>query len=160
MTQQISIALKRLDHGRDLPLPSYASAGAAGMDLCAAVPEDDPISLIPGARVIVPTGLTMAIPEGFEAQIRPRSGLAAKHGVAVLNAPGTIDCDYRGEIGVILINLGHEPVQITRGMRIAQMVIAPVTTAHFQEVTDLTQTRRGSGGFGSTGTDATGERSC
>ena len=141
----ISIALKRLDHGRDLPLPSYASAGAAGMDLCAAVPEEDPLLLAPGARAIVPTGLAMAIPEGFEAQIRPRSGLAAKQGITLLNAPGTIDCDYRGEVGVILINLGHELVQITRGMRIAQMVIAPVTTARFQEVTDLTETRRGSG---------------
>lgn len=158
MTSPISIALKRLDHGRDLPLPSHASAGAAGLDLCAAVPHDNPVSLAPGTRAVVPTGFAMAIPEGFEAQIRPRSGLAAKHGITVLNAPGTIDCDYRGEVGVILINLGHQPVRITRGMRIAQMVIAPVIAAGFREVTDLPQTRRGSGGFGSTGTAATGER--
>ena len=160
MTPPISIALKRLDHGRDLPLPSHASAGAAGLDLCAAVLQDDPVSLAPGARAIVPTGFAMAIPEGFEAQIRPRSGLAAKHAITVLNAPGTIDCDYRGEVGVILINLGPAPVRITRGMRIAQMVIAPVTAARFREVTDLTETRRGSGGFGSTGTDSTGEGQC
>ena len=156
MTRPVSIALKRLDHGRDLPLPSYASAGAAGLDLCAAVSE--PVVLAPGARVIVPTGFAMAVPQGFEAQIRPRSGLAAKHGMTVLNAPGTIDCDYRGEVGVILINLGEKPLRITRGMRIAQMVIAPVIPAGFREVTDLPQTRRGSGGFGSTGTAATGER--
>ena len=156
MTRPVSIALKRLDHGRDLPLPSYASAGAAGLDLCAAVSE--PVVLTPGARVIVPTGFAMAVPQGFEAQIRPRSGLAAKHGMTVLNAPGTIDCDYRGEVGIILINLGEKPLQITRGMRIAQMVIAPVIAADFREVTDLPQTRRGSGGFGSTGTAATGER--
>lgn len=156
MTRPVSIALKRLDHGRDLPLPSYASAGAAGLDLCAALSE--PVVLAPGARVIVPTGFAMAIPQGFEAQIRPRSGLAAKHGMTVLNAPGTIDCDYRGEVGIILINLGEKPLQITRGMRIAQMVIAPVIAAGFREVTDLPQTRRGSGGFGSTGTAATGER--
>ena len=158
MTRPVSIALKRLDHGRDLPLPSYASAGAAGLDLCAAVSE--PVVLAPGARVIIPTGFAMAIPQGFEAQIRPRSGLAAKHGMTVLNAPGTIDCDYRGEVGIILINLGEKPLQITRGMRIAQMVIAPVIPAGFREVTDLPQTRRGSGGFGSTGTAATGERQC
>ena len=158
MTRPVSIALKRLDHGRDLPLPSYASAGAAGLDLCAAVSE--PVVLAPGARVIVPTGFAMAVPQGFEAQIRPRSGLAAKHGMTVLNAPGTIDCDYRGEVGIILINLGEKPLQITRGMRIAQMVIAPVIAAGFREVTDLPQTRRGSGGFGSTGTAATGERQC
>ena len=156
MTRPVSIALKRLDHGRDLPLPSYASAGAAGLDLCAAVSE--PVVLAPGARVIVPTGFAMAVPQGFEAQIRPRSGLAAKHAMTVLNAPGTIDCDYRGEVGIILINLGEKPLQITRGMRIAQMVIAPVIQADFREVTDLPQTRRGSGGFGSTGTAATGER--
>ena len=160
ITPPISIPLKRLDHGRDLPLPSHASAGAAGLDLCAAVPQDDPVSLAPGARAVVPTGIAMAVPEGFEAQIRPRSGLAAKHAITVLNAPGTIDCDYRGEVGVILINLGQAPVRITRGMRIAQMVIAPVTTARFREVTDLTETRRGSGGFGSTGTDSTGEIQC
>ena len=156
MTRPVSIALKRLDHGRDLPLPSYASAGAAGLDLCAAVSE--PVVLAPGARVVVPTGFAMAVPQGFEAQIRPRSGLAAKHGMTVLNAPGTIDCDYRGEVGIILINLGEKPLQITRGMRIAQMVIAPVIAADVREVTDLPQTRRGSGGFGSTGTAATGER--
>ncbi|KZM51267.1 dUTP diphosphatase [Labrenzia sp. OB1] len=146
---QISLELKRLDHGKDLPLPAYQSDLAAGLDLLAAVGES--LILAPGARALVPTGLAMALPAGFEAQVRPRSGLAAKHGVTVLNTPGTIDADYRGEVKVILINHGDAPFEISRGDRIAQMVIAPVLQAHIQEVADLTDTARGTGGFGSTG---------
>jgi dUTP pyrophosphatase len=145
------VRITRLAHGRDLPLPSYQTALAAGMDLTAALPADAPLSLAPGARALVPCGIAIALPEGFEAQVRPRSGLAAKHGLTVLNAPGTIDADYRGEIQVILINLGAESVAVTRGMRIAQMVVATVTRARLLEVDSLDQTGRGSGGFGSTG---------
>ncbi len=145
------LRITRLAHGRDLPLPSYQTALAAGLDLTAALPLDAPLSLAPGARALVPCGLAIALPEGFEAQIRPRSGLAAKHGLTVLNSPGTIDADYRGEIQVILVNLGAESVAITRGMRIAQMVIAAVTRARLVEVDSLDRTGRGSGGFGSTG---------
>ncbi len=145
------VRITRLPHGRDLPLPSYQTALAAGLDLTAALPLDAPLSLAPGARALVPCGLAIALPEGFEAQIRPRSGLAAKHGLTVLNSPGTIDADYRGEIQVILVNLGAESVAITRGMRIAQMVIAAVTRARLVEVDSLDRTGRGSGGFGSTG---------
>jgi dUTP pyrophosphatase len=145
------VRITRLAHGRDLPLPSYQTALAAGMDLTAALPADAPLNLAPGARALVPCGIAIALPEGFEAQVRPRSGLAAKHGLTVLNAPGTIDADYRGEIQVILINLGAESVAVTRGMRIAQMVVATVTRARLLEIDSLDQTARGSGGFGSTG---------
>jgi dUTP pyrophosphatase len=145
------IAVKRLAHGEGLPLPAYETALAAGMDLRAAVPEDEPLVLRPGDRCPVPTGLAMALPAGFEAQVRPRSGLAAKSGVTCLNTPGTIDADYRGEVKVILINLGEEAVTIRRGDRIAQMVIAPVVQAVWAEVESLDETARGDGGFGSTG---------
>ncbi|MCL4145596.1 UNVERIFIED_CONTAM: hypothetical protein GTU68_001783 [Idotea baltica] len=145
----VTLELKRLDHGRDLPLPAYQSALAAGLDLLAAV--EAPVSLTPGDRALIPTGLAMALPAGFEAQVRPRSGLAAKHGVTVLNTPGTIDADYRGEVKVILINLGNEPFEVSRGERIAQMVIAPVLQARILEVETLSDTARGAGGFGSTG---------
>jgi len=145
------VRIMRLAHGSDLPLPSYQSALAAGLDLIAAVPADKPLSLAPGARALVPTGVAIALPEGFEAQVRPRSGLAARHGISVLNAPGTIDADYRGEIQVLLVNLGSESVSITRGMRIAQLVIATITRAALREAASLDKTHRGSGGFGSTG---------
>jgi dUTP pyrophosphatase len=152
MSLSISVAVQRLAHGADLALPRYETDGAAGMDLLAAVPDAEPMVLAPGARALVPTGLAIALPHGFEAQVRPRSGLAAKNGVTVLNSPGTIDCDYRGEVKVILINHGPEAVTITRGTRIAQMVVAPVTRAEFAEVENLDETTRGAGGFGSTGT--------
>jgi dUTP diphosphatase len=145
------VRIMRLPHGRDLPLPSYQSALAAGLDLIAALPADRPLTLAPGARALVPTGVAIALPAGFEAQVRPRSGLAVRDGLTVLNAPGTIDADYRGEVQVLLVNLGHEPVTLTRGMRIAQLVVAAVTRASLQEVAALDQTGRGSGGFGSTG---------
>jgi dUTP pyrophosphatase len=148
---EIEVHVLRLAHGRDLPLPGYQSAQAAGVDLLAAVPAAVPVSIAPGARVLVPTGIAVALPEGYEAQVRPRSGLAACHGLTVLNTPGTIDADYRGEIQVLLVNLGAELVAITRGMRIAQMVIAPVVRGHFRETESLDKTPRGSGGFGSTG---------
>ncbi|MDR3511575.1 MAG: dUTP diphosphatase [Caulobacteraceae bacterium] len=145
------IAVARLPHAEGLPLPAYETAGAAGMDLRAAVDEDAPLTLRPGARAMVPTGLCIAVPPGFEAQVRPRSGLAAKAGVTCLNTPGTIDSDYRGEVKVILINLGPEDFTIRRGERIAQMVIAPVVQASWREVERLDETARGAGGFGSTG---------
>ncbi|TYC72306.1 dUTP diphosphatase [Stappia sp. BW2] len=145
----VTLELKRLEHGRDLPLPAYQSVLAAGLDLLAAV--DGKVTLAPGARALVPTGLAMALPAGYEAQVRPRSGLAAKYGVTVLNTPGTIDADYRGEVKVILINLGEDPFEISRGDRIAQMVIAPVLQADIVEVEVLSETERGTGGFGSTG---------
>jgi len=145
------IAVRRLAHGQGLPLPAYETALAAGMDLRAAVPEDEPLVLRPGDRHPVPTGLAMALPAGFEAQVRPRSGLAAKSGITCLNTPGTIDADYRGEVKVILVNLGEEAVTIRRGDRIAQMVIAPVVQASWAEVESLDETARGEGGFGSTG---------
>lgn len=145
----VSVPIQRLDHARDLPLPQYQTSQSAGMDLCAAV--DAEVTLAPGAFAIVPTGYAIALPAGFEAQVRPRSGLAAKNGVTVLNAPGTIDADYRGEVGVILINHGKEPFVITRGMRIAQMVVAPVRTVMWEEKETLAETDRGAGGFGSTG---------
>ena len=147
----VDIQVTRLPNGADLPLPSYQSALAAGLDLLAAVPAGAPLTIAAGARALIPTGLAIALPPGSEAQIRPRSGLAAKHGLTVLNAPGTIDADYRGEIQVLLVNLGAEPVAITRGMRIAQMVVAPVSHAQFHEVPSLNETPRGTGGFGSTG---------
>jgi dUTP pyrophosphatase len=146
-----SIAVRRLPHGEGLPLPAYETALAAGMDLRAAVAEDEPLTLAPGARAAVPTGLAMALPPGFEAQVRPRSGLALKAGITCLNTPGTIDADYRGELKVILVNLGQEPFVINRGERIAQMVIAPVVQASWREVDSLDETARGEGGFGSTG---------
>ena len=146
---QVEIAVTRLPHNADLPLPAYETAQSAGMDLAAAIEE--PITLAPGSRVMVPTGLAIALPDGYEAQVRPRSGLAARNGVTVLNTPGTIDADYRGEVNVILINLGDETFEIERGMRIAQMVVSPVTQAAFSEAAELPETARGTGGFGSTG---------
>jgi dUTP pyrophosphatase len=147
----IKIDIRQLPHGEGLALPAYQSAHAAGLDLLAAVPEAAPLVLGPGQRALVPTGLTIALPPGHEAQVRPRSGLAAKHGVTVLNAPGTVDADYRGEIGVLLINHGDAPFAIHRGERIAQMVIAAVVRAELALATELSATERGSGGFGSTG---------
>jgi dUTP pyrophosphatase len=146
-----TVPIRRLEHNPDLPLPAYETAHAAGMDLRAAVPEDAPLTLRPGSRFMVPTGLAFALPEGYEAQVRPRSGLAAKHGVTCLNTPGTIDADYRGEVKVILVNLGEEDFVIRRGDRIAQLVIAPVVQARWAEVAELEDTARGTGGFGSTG---------
>ena len=150
---EITAQLMQLPHGQDLPLPSYETAEAAGMDLRAAVPRTrrDPEA---GARELVPTGFAMAIPPGFEAQIRPRSGLALKHGIGLVNAPGTVDSDYRGEIKIILINLGREDFEISRGMRIAQMIIAPVLQVAIKPVESLDDTARGAGGFGSTGVAA------
>ncbi|WP_456716901.1 dUTP diphosphatase [Bradyrhizobium sp. USDA 4353] len=151
MTQTIAIDVQILRHGAGLPLPAYQTAHAAGMDLLAAVPDDAPVVLAPGRHAMVPTGLSIALPDGFEAQVRPRSGLAARHGVTVLNAPGTVDADYRGEVCVLLINHGEAPFTIRRGERIAQMVIAAVARAELSIVTSLSATARGSGGFGSTG---------
>lgn len=150
--ESVEIEIVRLAHGHDLQLPDYATAAAAGADLLAAIGE--PIELGPLERRIVPTGISIALPVGFEAQVRPRSGLAAKHGVTVANAPGTIDADYRGEVGVILINLGKEPFRIERGMRIAQIIIARHARAAWREVSALDETARGAGGFGSTGVTA------
>jgi dUTP pyrophosphatase len=149
MDHVVKVSVVQLPHGAGLALPHYATEHAAGMDLLAAI--EGKIILAAGKRAIVPTGLSIALPMGYEAQVRPRSGLAAKHGVTVANAPGTIDADYRGEVGVILINLGEEDFVIERGMRIAQMVIAPVTTIIWEETDTLPDTERGSGGFGSTG---------
>ena len=146
-----TVPITRLPHGHGLPLPAYETAGAAGMDLRAAVPDEEPFVLRPGARHPIPTGLAFALPAGFEAQVRPRSGLAAKHGVTCLNTPGTIDADYRGEVKVILVNLGEEDFVIRRGERIAQLIIAPVVQATWAEVESLDETARGAGGFGSTG---------
>ncbi|MBP1841845.1 dUTP pyrophosphatase [Rhizobium petrolearium] len=146
-----TLNLIRLPHGDGLDLPSYETAGAAGMDLRAAVGDGSPLTIAPGRRALVPTGFIFEIPDGFEAQVRPRSGLAFKHGITCLNTPGTIDSDYRGEVKVLLINLGDEDFTITRGMRIAQMVIAPVKQARIAEITETTATARGAGGFGSTG---------
>lgn len=146
------LGLVRLPHSEGLPLPAYETAGAAGVDLRAALPEDRQIILLPGKRVLVPTGLIFEIPEGFEGQVRPRSGLALKHGITCLNTPGTIDSDYRGEVQVLLINHGEEDFAISRGMRIAQLVIAPVTQMLIEERVKLGDTARGEGGFGSTGT--------
>ncbi|MEO9213732.1 MAG: dUTP diphosphatase [Caulobacteraceae bacterium] len=147
----VTVRVRRLPHGVDLPLPSYETAGAAGMDLRAALPEAEPLILTPGARAAVPTALAIALPDGFEGQIRPRSGLALRSGVTLLNTPGTVDADYRGEIMVIAINHGAEPVTVRRGDRIAQLVIAPVTRGEWAEVESLEGTVRGAGGFGSTG---------
>jgi dUTP pyrophosphatase len=151
MSAAVKIDIRQLSHGEGLALPAYQSAHAAGLDLLAAVPEDAPMILAPGKYALVPTGLTIALPPGYEAQVRPRSGLAAKHGVTVLNAPGTVDADYRGEIGVLLINHGEAPFPIRRGERIAQLVIATVVRAELVPAASLAATDRGSGGFGSTG---------
>lgn len=150
VSEVVKIAVTTLPHADGLELPAYATSQSAGMDLTAAI--DAPLTLAPGERALVATGLGIALPQGFEAQIRPRSGLAAKHGVTVLNSPGTIDADYRGEIKVILANLGQEPFVIERGMRIAQMVVARHATVSWQAVASLDETERGTGGFGSTGT--------
>ncbi|MET0906391.1 MAG: dUTP diphosphatase [Tardiphaga sp.] len=151
MSSAVKVEVRQLPHGEGLPLPAYQTAHAAGMDLLAAVPESAPVILQPGKVAMVPTALSIALPPGYEAQVRPRSGLAAKHGVTVLNAPGTIDADYRGEIAVILINHGNAAFTIKRGERIAQMVIAQVSQAELVVVAALSETDRGSGGFGSTG---------
>ena len=151
MSPPVKVEIRQLPHGEGLALPEYHSADAAGLDLLAAVPEDSPLMLSPGQRALVPTGLTIALPSGYEAQVRPRSGLASKHGVTVLNSPGTVDADYRGEIGVLLINHGGVPFPIRRGERIAQMVIAPVVRVELAPAAELSATKRGGGGFGSTG---------
>jgi dUTP pyrophosphatase len=151
MSVRLPIPVQRLAHGEGLPLPAAQTEHAAGMDLVAALPADAPLVLAPLARAAVPTGLAMAIPPGYEGQVRPRSGLALKHGITVANAPGTIDADYRGEVKVILVNLGDAPVTIARGERIAQLVIAPITPAELVTTQELPNTARGAGGFGSTG---------
>jgi dUTP pyrophosphatase len=152
MSAAVRVGVVRLPHGVDLPLPQYATEESAGLDLLAAVAS--PVVLPSGQRALIPTGIAVALPRGYEAQVRPRSGLALKHGITVLNTPGTIDADYRGEVGVILVNLGQEPVEITRGMRIAQLVLAPATRAILAEVAELPESGRGDGGFGSTGSGA------
>lgn len=149
----IAVAVLVLPHGEGLPLPDYATSGAAGLDLIAALPEGEKLTLAPLARAAVPTGLCLALPEGLEAQVRPRSGLALKQGLTVLNAPGTVDADYRGEVKVLLVNLGDSPVQLERGQRIAQLIVAPVTRIQLVRTGNLEETTRGSGGFGSTGLD-------
>jgi len=149
VTDALAVEIRRLPHAAGLTLPAYATGGSAGVDLAAAVPAS--VTLAPGARALIPTGFAIALPPGFEAQVRPRSGLALRSGVTVLNAPGTIDADYRGEIGVILVNLGEAPVEIAPGDRIAQLVVAPVTRTAWREVAALDGSRRGAGGFGSTG---------
>ncbi|MET4120045.1 dUTP pyrophosphatase [Bradyrhizobium sp. JR1.5] len=151
MSTKVTVELQRLPHAEGLPLPAYQTNDAAGLDLMAAVPENEPLTLAPGQYALVPTGLAIALPPGYEAQVRPRSGLAAKHGVTVLNSPGTIDADYRGEIKVILINHGQTAFVVKRGERIAQMVIAPMVQAALVPVATLSATDRGAGGFGSTG---------
>jgi dUTP pyrophosphatase len=146
-----AIGIVRLPHAEGLPLPAYETEGAAGMDLRAAVPEDRPLILLPGRRALVPTGFVLEVPEGFEGQVRPRSGLALKHGITCLNTPGTVDSDYRGEVMVLLVNLGEDDFEITRGTRVAQLVVAPVTRARVEERGLAAPTARGTGGFGSTG---------
>ncbi len=148
--EEVTVIVRRLPHGDDLPLPAPATVASAGADLLAAVTE--PVTLQPGDKVLVPTGIAIALPNGYEAQVRPRSGLAAEHGVTLLNSPGTIDADYRGEVRVLLINHGAVPFKITRGMRVAQLVVAPVARARWLVVEELEETPRGAGGFGSTGT--------
>jgi dUTP pyrophosphatase len=147
----VDVRILRLPHAADLPLPAYQSAHAAGLDLLAAVPADQPVTIAPGTWAAIPTGIALALPPETEAQVRPRSGLAARHGITVLNAPGTIDADYRGEILVLLVNFGGESFVVARGSRIAQLVIAPVLFAQLSETKNLAETRRGAGGFGSTG---------
>ena len=146
-----TVPIQRLDHAEGLPLPAYETDQAAGMDLRAALPEDEPATLRPGDRLAVPTGFAFSLPPGFEAQVRPRSGLALRSGITCLNSPGTVDADYRGEVKVILVNLGAEDFHIRRGDRIAQLVVAPVSRAVWREVESLDETPRGAGGFGSTG---------
>jgi len=148
-TAPLDVAVTRLDDATDLPLPAYATAGSSGVDLMASIAG--PLTIAPGGRARVPTGIKIALPEGFEAQVRPRSGLAHRHGVGVLNAPGTVDADYRGEISVILVNLGADPFVVTRGMRIAQLVVAPVARIAWRETAELPETARGADGYGSTG---------
>lgn len=155
--KELTVSVNKLPHGADLPLPGYATADSAGLDLLAAV--DDDVVLRPGARMLIPTGLVIALPPGYEAQVRPRSGLALKYGITLPNSPGTVDADYRGEVKVILANLGDEDFSVSRGMRIAQMVVAPVTRLTWNEVAavdDLPSSGRGDGGFGSTGTEGMG----
>jgi dUTP pyrophosphatase len=147
------VRIVRLAHGADLPLPQYQSAHAAGLDLFAAVPAESAVVIPPGGRALIPTGIAIALPQGYEGQVRPRSGLAARHGITVLNAPGTVDADYRGEIQVVLANLGSEPFAVSRGTRIAQLIIAPVQQVTLVETVTLDSTARGQGGFGSTGTN-------
>ena len=149
----VRVGIVRLPHAKGLALPSYQSAGAAGLDLLAALDQQRPLTLAPGARALVPTGLRLELPAGFEAQVRPRSGLALNYGITVLNSPGTIDSDYRGEVCVVLANLGHAPFEIRRGERIAQLVVMPVATVVLVEAAELSETERGAGGFGSTGRD-------
>jgi dUTP pyrophosphatase len=146
----LTVMIRRLDHGRDLPLPAYATVDSAGCDLCAAVAE--PVILPPLGRAVIPCGIAIALPPGYEAQVRPRSGLAARHGITVLNSPGTIDADFRGEIGAILINFSQEPFRVERGMRIAQLIVSPVRQVAWAVSADLPASGRGDGGFGSTGT--------
>jgi dUTP pyrophosphatase len=153
---ELTVAVERLAHAMDLPLPAYATAGAAGLDLVAALPEASPLVLEPGATGVVPTGIRLALPDGFEGQVRPRSGLALRHGVTVLNSPGTIDADYRGEVAVILINLARVQFRVTRGMRVAQLVVAPVARVAWREAAlPAAATGRGAAGFGSTGVGST-----
>ena len=147
----VPVQIMRLPHGADLPLPAYQSEGAAGLDLLAAVPADTPVVIAPGHRASIPTGIAIALPRGVEGQVRPRSGLAARHGITVLNTPGTVDADYRGEIQVILVNFGDELFSVVRGARIAQLVIVPIVHAQLLETKTLDETTRGTGGFGSTG---------
>jgi dUTP pyrophosphatase len=148
---RVAVQIMRLPHGADLPLPEYQSALAAGFDLLAAVPAGAPVEIAPGARALIPTGVAIGLPPGYEGQVRPRSGLAFRHGVTVLNTPGTVDADYRGELQVILVNFGTEPFIVQRGMRIAQMIVAPVQRAVLVQSDSLNKTERASGGFGSTG---------
>ncbi len=152
MSTEIEVAVRRLPHGSDLALPAYASAGSAGLDLLAAIESE--MALAPGERCLVPCGICLALPDGYEAQVRPRSGLALKHGLTLLNSPGTIDSDYRGEIGVVLVNHGDAPFTVARGMRIAQLVVAPVVRAVLTEAQVLSESARGANGFGSTGLGA------
>ncbi len=147
----VKVKIMRLPHGEDLPLPQYQSVGAAGLDLIAAVPANAPVTIAAGERASIPTGIAIALPPGTEGQVRPRSGLAQRHGITVLNTPGTVDADYRGEIHVILVNLGRESFEIARGLRVAQLVIAPVLRAQLSEAKSLDKTKRGTSGFGSTG---------
>jgi dUTP pyrophosphatase len=151
--RRVEVQIMRLAHGADLPLPQYQSAHAAGLDLLAAVSAEAPVVVPPGGRALVPTGIAIALPQGYEGQVRPRSGLAARHGITVLNAPGTVDADYRGEIQVVLANLGDEPFAVSRGTRIAPLIIAPVQQVTLVETVTLDTTARGQGGFGSTGTN-------
>jgi len=156
--KSVKVKIVRLPHGADLPLPAYQSAAAAGLDLMAAIPADAPVTIQPGDRAPVPTGIAIALPPGTEGQVRPRSGLAARNGITIINAPGTVDADYRGEIQVVLVNLSREPFTIERGQRIAQLIVAPVLHAKMIEMKTLNRTERGTKGFGSTGRDPIDKR--